>query len=139
MFRAGVPTLLQRRYHTSRVICDVLDPGGYPPLSDPTELRHVLHNTLPHQPPPDYPSGKEPAGGFYTVETRGTITMNSVDTVCTMKWSLEAFCTWTRKESGCRRRWLVFYFSDAQAPFRRACSSSWQRLRCLLICTQRGW
>ncbi|CAM9231256.1 unnamed protein product, partial [Hapterophycus canaliculatus] len=43
-------------YHTSRVICEVLDPGGYPPLSEPTELRHVLRKTLPEAPPPDYPS-----------------------------------------------------------------------------------
>ncbi|CAM9275025.1 unnamed protein product [Scytosiphon promiscuus] len=48
-------------YHTSRVICEVLDPGGYPPLSDPTELRHVLHKTLPEAPPPDYPSGRPDA------------------------------------------------------------------------------
>ncbi|CAM9544373.1 unnamed protein product, partial [Ectocarpus sp. 12 AP-2014] len=43
-------------YHTSRVICEVLDPGGYPSLSEPTELRHVLHKALPEAPPPDYPS-----------------------------------------------------------------------------------
>ncbi|CBJ27259.1 flagellar associated protein [Ectocarpus siliculosus] len=43
-------------YHTSRVICEVLDPGGYPSLSEPTELRHVLHKALPEEPPPDYPS-----------------------------------------------------------------------------------
>lgn len=47
-----------RRYHTSRVVCEVLDPGGYPALSEPTELRHVLQKTLPEAPPPDYPSGK---------------------------------------------------------------------------------
>lgn len=49
----------QRRYHTSRVVCEVLDPGGYPPLSEPTELRHVLQSSLPDAPPPDYPSGKK--------------------------------------------------------------------------------
>eukprot|EP00752_Nemacystus_decipiens_P001778 g1718.t2 len=48
-------------YHTSRVICEVLDPGGYPALSEPIELRHVLQKTLPEAPPPDYPSGRPDA------------------------------------------------------------------------------
>eukprot|EP00903_Cladosiphon_okamuranus_P005365 g5358.t2 len=48
-------------YHTSRVNCEVLDPGGYPALSEPTELRHVLQKSLPDAPPPDYPSGRPDA------------------------------------------------------------------------------
>lgn len=48
----------------------MLDPGGYPALSEPTQLKHVLQKTLPEAPPPDYPSGKGERGCLFLRATR---------------------------------------------------------------------
>ncbi|CAM9640570.1 unnamed protein product [Chrysoparadoxa australica] len=44
-------------YHSSRIRCEVLDPGPYPHPGVPTELHHVLRHELPDNPAPPYPLG----------------------------------------------------------------------------------